>query len=166
MRQIVCAVLVAALAMGFQAHRADFSGTWRLDKNKSDHLPPSFQHVDAYTLDARQSRDTLRVSITLDGSGQHVTFPMMIYTFTGKEVYRADSLRGTQRRSKGSWSKDGQQFTVDSRVEQKLGGIEQKFAEHEVWQFAGTDLLLISVTKKTEDGKGDHSERRYFRRVP
>jgi hypothetical protein len=165
MKSIALIGLTAALFLGFQSHRTDFSGTWRLDKNKSDHLPPSFQHVDAYTLDARQSKDTLKVSITLEGSGQHVTFPLSFYTFTGKEVYRVDSLRGTKRRSKGSWSKDGQQFTVESRVEQKLGDAEQKFTEHEVWQLAGPDLLRISLTKKTGDGKGDHSERRYFRRV-
>src|SRR5438876_1069780 len=118
------AAAVAVLALGFQAGRTDFSGTWKLDKNKSEHLPPSFQHVDAYTLEARQWKDTLQVTVTLDGGGQHVTFPLTLYTFNGKEVFRLDSLRGTKRWSRGAWSSDGSQFIVDSRVEQKMRGQE------------------------------------------
>ena len=115
-------LLVAPLFLQFQHNRGNFAGLWELDLKKSANLPPSFTSVDSYVLDIRQSGDSLTVIAEMKGNGQTVPFPPYVYVLDGKEAYRRDSLRGSERWSSARWAAGGRSVVMDTRVSLQVPG--------------------------------------------
>ncbi len=165
MRVIILVSVIALSSLGFQSNHADFSGNWKLDKKKSSHLPSSFDGVDSYVMNIRQTTDSMITTVDMVGSGQHVTFPLTAYTFSGNEVFREDTLRGSKRWSKSTWETTGRKFIVESRVKLKKGSGEQEYSERAVWQLKDSKTIQLSITQHYVQGDSTHSDRRIFHRV-
>ena len=165
MKRIFFVLVIGLCITAFQNRRADFSGEWKLDLKKSKDLPASFKSVDSYTMGITQSVDSMIERREMKGAGQTVSFPPTIYKFDGSEVYREDSLRGSKRWIKSSWTTTGQKMIVTSKVvlHQRTG--EQRFVETDVWQFGKRNTLLLLMTQKFEPNDSTHSEQRIFHRM-
>ncbi len=160
---IICLALVF---VGFQSPKVDFTGKWKLDFKRSKNLPESFRNVDSYVLDIDQSSDSMTVHATMHGMGQAVDFPPSVYRFDTTEVFREDTLRGSKRWTKASWTTIGQKLIVTSRVEQHQPGKPvQKYIETDVWQYGMKRALLVTVTQTFEGSDSTHSEQRAYTRM-
>ncbi len=162
----VVGVCWCVVVMGFQSETADFSGKWKLDFQKSRDLPESFRNVDSYVLDISQAGDSMTVNTTVRGDGQTISFPTTTYKFNGEEVVREDTLRGSKRWIKASWTTTGQKLIVTSRVEQRRqDGANQKYTETDVWQYGMKHSLLIISTRTYDGSDSTQSERRVYTRM-
>ena len=157
-------VLIGAIIVfcSFQSRRSDFSGTWKLDLRQSVNLPESFKGVEAYSMDVRQTSDSVIVVISLSGGGQNVKFPQTVYAF---ETYREDTLRGSKRWIKCIWETTGKKMVVTNNVRQKKDQAEVEYTQKDVWQLNDLNTVQISMTQSFATGDSTHSERRIFHRV-
>jgi hypothetical protein len=161
--------LIVTIAAGFflmvapQGNR-DFSGMWNLDVKKSVNLPPSFAQVESYTMNIRQTPDSMIVVIGLVGSGQSVTFPVTNYLFSGKEVFRDDTLRHSKRWTTCEWAPGGKSLIVASRVEQGTGEKKKEYNERDEWQMTDSTTFQMTVTQKFVRGDSTRNELRVFHR--
>ena len=163
-RLIIFALLIFTLG-GFQSKRSDFSGSWKLDLEKSVDLPATFKNVEAYSMDVRQTADSMVVVVGLSGSGQSVKFPPTMYAFDTSEVYREDTLRGSKRWSKCAWETTGKKMIVTSKVRQKKASGELVYTQKDVWQLNDLKTMQIVITQSFAKGDSVHSERRIFHLV-
>jgi hypothetical protein len=143
----------------------DFSGHWKLDTSKSVNLPSSFAQVESYTMNVRQTVDSMIIVVELSGGGQHVTFPVTTYAFGGAEVFREDTVRQSRRWTTCSWSSNGKNLLVSSRVEQGAGEKKKEYVQHDSWNLGGPGTLRILVTQKFTRGDSTRNEQRVFHRM-
>ncbi len=151
--------------MMFPPAHQDFSGNWKLDVKKSVNLPSSFAQVELYTMNIRQTADSMIIVISLTGSGQSVVFPMTNYLFNGAEVFREDSIRQSKRWVTCAWADDGKQLVVTSRVEQGLGEKKKEYTQRDEWKMPDPSTFQISVMQKFAHSDSTRSESRIFRRM-
>ena len=160
-------IAVAVALFGFLQHpdKANFAGRWNLDLKESKNLPRSFAQVESYVLDVRQTKDSLVVVIELTGGGQSVKFPVTNYLFDSSESFREDTLRHSKRWTRSSWSADGQQLTVTSRVEQGMGEKKTEYTERDGWKMNDPDKFTIDVFQKYNIQDSTRTEQRIFHRA-
>ncbi len=166
MKRAVFLIVTVPMLAFMQSKKPDVTGHWMLDLKKSVNLPASFTYVDSYTFDVAMSHDTLTVNAGLEGNGQTVAFPPFVYVLDGKEVYRKDTLRESERWSTGRWSKDGRNILVDTRIALSPAGrppvgIMQK----DVWTLVDPKTLEISTEQKFDGTDSVRTERRIYRRA-
>lgn len=165
MKRLAIFVGTIIVLTGFQSKRSDFSGAWKIDLKQSLNLPESFRHVDTYSMDVRQTADSMFVAVGLSGSGQNVMFPQTAYAFDSSEIYREDTLRGSRRWSKCVWATTGKKMIVMTRVKQKKGQAGSEYTQKDVWQMNDRNTVQITITQSFIQGDSIRSERRIFHRV-
>jgi hypothetical protein len=164
-------LLIAPLFLNFQARRGDFAGSWELDLKKSVNLPASFKNVESFILEIRQKGDSLTVLANMRGKGadgkvQNVPFPPFIYVMDGKEGYRKDSIRGSERWMSAHWGSDGKSVVMDTRARViQAGRPPTEFSQHDVWKKVGDSTLDIAITQKTTGSDSVRTERRIYRKL-
>ena len=163
--KIIAAVAAAVILAMFPPHVKDFSGHWRLDIKKSTNLPPSFKDVESYTMDVRQTPDSMIVVVGLAGGGQNVKFPVTNYLFNGAEVFREDTLRMSKRWIKSSWSPDNSALIVTSRVEQGTGDKKKEYTQRDEWKMTGASSFEITIAQTFAHPDSTHNERRVFHKM-
>jgi hypothetical protein len=169
MKGIWWVIMVAPLLVQFQGQvqgkRADFEGKWALDLKKSVNLPPQFSKVESYVIDIDQSGDSMTVLATMKGDGQTVPFPPFVYVVNGKETYRKDSLRGSERWMTAKWGKDGKSVVMDTRVRMQVPGKPpMEFSQHDEWLYGDTATINVAITQKMSGNDSTRSEKRIFRK--
>ncbi len=163
MKRILCSLCVMALTLGFHsaAAKVDFSGTWVMDKIRSEGVPPDMEQ----TMTVAQREDTLNVEtkVVTDQGDQTVS---AIYTLNGKEMEYAPKRQGTEGKGKRTvkWTPDGNGFEV--REEEQFaspgGEITLEFARK--WQMlADGKTLVIELDVKGTNGP-QHSKRTFVRK--
>jgi hypothetical protein len=140
----------------------NFSGLWELDAKKSKNLPKSFEQVESYTMDVRQTPDSMFLNIGLKGGSQNVTFPLTVYLLNGKEVFREDTLRLSKRWMTCSWASNGSALVVSTRVELGSGDKKKEFTQRDEWRLKDASTFEISLTQKFANSDSTHSELRVF----
>jgi hypothetical protein len=106
---VVCFVLTLNVSTGMAMQKPDFSGTWTLDKSRSEGIPPSLEQtvkvvqsgdrIDVETKSVSdQGEQTINSSYTLDGKEAEVTLPGPMPGLTAKGKQTA------------KWSTDGNGF--------------------------------------------------------
>ncbi len=165
MKRAVFLIVTVPMLAFMQSKNPDVTGHWMLDLKKSVNLPASFTHVDSYTFDVAMSHDTLTVNAGLEGNGQTVAFPPFVYVLDGKEVYRKDTLRESERWSTGRWSKDGRNILVDTRIALSPAGRPPvRIMQKDVWTLVDPKTLEISTEQKFDRTDSIRTERRIYRR--
>jgi hypothetical protein len=165
MKRLIFFLMLSIGFTGFQNHRSDFSGKWKLDMKKSKDLPASFKSVDSYKIDITQLPDSMVLHTEMVGAGQTVNFPPTVYKFDSSEVFREDTLRGSKRWIRSAWTTTAYKLIVTSKVVQNQKGKEQRYTQTDVWQFGKRNTLLLLITQKFEKNDSTHSEQRVFHRV-
>jgi hypothetical protein len=156
-------LFVMAMALGFSsaAAKVDFSGTWVMDKTRSEGVPPDMEQ----TMTVAQSGDTLNVEtkVVTDQGDQAVS---AIYNLNGKEMEYALKRQGAEGKGKrtAKWTPDGNGFEV-TEEEQFIslsGEVTLEFARK--WQMlADGKTLIIELDVKGPNGP-QHSKRTFVRK--
>lgn len=165
MKRLWWILVLSPLFLYFQAKHGNFGGSWELDLKKSVNLPAAFKSVDSYVIAIVQKNDSMTVTATMKGNGQTVPLPPFVYLLNGKENYRKDSLRGSERWMTAHWGKDGKSVIMDTRVSMKQGDkTVVDFSQHDEWNMTGT-TLDVSITQKMKGTDSVRTERRVFRKL-
>jgi hypothetical protein len=165
MKRIWWVILVTPLFLQFQGKHAEFKGTWALDLKKSVNLPPQFATVESYVIDIAQSGDSMTVVATMKGNGQTVPFPPFVYVVNGKETYRKDTLRGSERWMTAKWGKDGKSVMMDTKVKMSAPGKPpMEFSQHDEWKYGDATTINVAITQKMSGVDSTRTEQRIFRK--
>jgi hypothetical protein len=138
MKQLLCTlfVITAAANVGVAADKPDFSGTWKLDLEKSAFGPMPPPASLTRTIDRKGPDITVQQAMT--GPDMNVTLK---YSTDGKET--ANSFMGTDFKSKAAW--EGKALVIHNVVD--AGGTEVKSTDKWTLSDDGktfTDVLSIS----------------------
>ncbi len=106
---IVAMVLALSLVAAYA--KANFSGTWMLDKSHSEGLPPDLKDQ---TLTVVQTDDKISIDITIVRDGGE-TKQSDTYILSGKEVeFKPQAIMGIEGKGKrtAQWAADGNSIDV------------------------------------------------------
>ena len=149
---IATTVVVIALCLGAASAKADFSGTWILDKSNSEGLPPGMDQ----SMTVVQTGDKLLLETKLiTPEGERVVSDM--YMLDGKEAeFTPKTPNGQAGKGKrtAKWSADGNGIEVseNSTFESPEGSVNVQMTR--VWTLS-TDgkTLKIDITADGPNGK-------------
>jgi len=149
---IATTVVVIALCMGAASAKADFSGTWILDKSNSEGLPPGMDQ----SMTVVQTGDKLLLETKLiTPEGERVVSDM--YMLDGKEAeFTPKTPNGQAGKGKrtAKWSADGNGIDVseNSTFESPEGSVNVQMTR--VWTLAADGKTLkIEITADGPNGK-------------
>lgn len=107
--------LVFAFALVGAAAKANFSGTWTLDKSKSEGLPPSIKDQ-VMTIKQEGDKLTIDSKLTLEQGEQVVND---VYTLDGKPAdFTGRGMGGAEGKGKrtAKWAADGNGIDVSEEI--------------------------------------------------
>src|ERR1044071_1409801 len=149
------------LSLAVAAAKADFGGTWTMDKARSEGVPPDMEQ----SMTVTQKDDTLNVEtkIVTDQGDQSVTGS---YELNGKEVEYTPTRGGAQGRGKraAKWAADGNGFEVaeEERFDSPNGEVVLQFSRKWVL-LADGKTLTIELDVKGPNGP-QHSKRTFVKK--
>lgn len=158
MRRIFFSIaILAALALNFSASalvKADFSGSWALDKSRSTGLPPGMDQ----TMTVAQNGDSVKIETTLKGEQGEQIVPDS-YILDGKEK---DIERGNAKGKRTSkWTADGNGFEVTERVtaDTPEGAVEIQATRK--WTLSA-DGKTLTIDMTAKGPQGEQQSKRIF----
>lgn len=161
-KTILAILAVALFAIGANAfyNKADFSGTWKLDKGKSEGLPPMMKDQ---TLVIKQTEDRIEVEIkTSTEMGEQTASDS--YIFNGKENDIKIAMPGgaeAKGKRTSKWSSDANVFESAEEVTIELPDGAMKTKVTRTWQLsADGKTLTIDQTQMTP--RGERKMKRVF----
>ena len=159
----VCGMIAVtwALGLGTASAKADFGGTWTMDKARSEGVPPDMEQLMTVT----QKDDTLNVEtkIVTDQGDQTVTGA---YELNGKEVEYTPTRGGAQGRGKrtAKWAADGNGFEVTEEERFDSPNSEVVFQSSRKWvMLADGKTLTIELDVKGPNGP-PHMKRTFVKK--
>lgn len=178
MRRLVVSIVSALLFASLAQAKPDFSGTWILDKAKSDSPKSggrSSRGNDAKTADPNgsaaagsiedtaegaevklvieQTGDSLKVTRSV-GSGEQSRSSTFTLDLSGKEI-ADEGQRGGKFSSKSNW--EGESLVLTSTRTRKNRDKEIKIESKQVWSLsADAKILTIAVVRKGPRGEKSH----------
>ncbi len=148
---ITMAFLILPLTVNGQGSKANFSGTWAINAEKSNFgTPPGGgggrQRMGGGNLVVKQDANLLTVERTrTNQNGESNTFSSK-YTLDGKESVNSTG-RG-ESKSVASWSPDGKSITI--KTTRTFNSNTRTSTE--VWSLSAPNALTISSTSPGRDG--------------
>jgi len=148
MKQLTtCVVVTLVLAIAASAAlKSDFSGTWVLDKSKSQGLPPNLKEQ---TLTIKQTGDQVEVQTKLVMNEGPEQLSSTTYMLNGHEVeFETKGPDGAQVKGKriAAWSADGN--TIEIKETLPFGGPNGTGTTQTErrWSLANDKTLIIAVS--------------------
>jgi hypothetical protein len=164
MRSLLVLNVLAAMtlcAVAAAAAKADFSGTWVMDKGRSEGVPPDMEQ----TMTVTQNGDTLNVEtkVVTDQGDQTVAGA---YTFNGQEMAYTPKRGGAEGKGKrtAKWTADGNGFEVaeEEKFDSPNGEVTFQFTRK--WQMLPDGkTLTIELEVKGPNGP-QHSKRTFVKK--
>ena len=155
----VCSFLAAAAVMAVD--KANFTGTWVMDRSRSEGVPPDMEQ----TMTVTQNGDTVNqeTKVVTDQGDQSVAAS---YVLDGKEVeYPVKRAIGEGKGKRtAKWATDGNGFEIreEENVETPNGLVVLKFARK--WAIApDAKTLTIELDIDTPNGK-QHTKRTFIKK--
>jgi hypothetical protein len=145
---LFCALVIGAWAAG--ASPANFSGTWVLDKAKSEGLTGPMSSIDI-TMVVTQDAKQLTTELTYSGGPREIPPQKVTYNLDGSET-TSESPRG-KATLKAKWSSDGSALDLSSVRVANMQGNEVTITTQDHWQLAEGGKVL-KVHRKTESPRG------------
>jgi hypothetical protein len=150
--------VVLMLSVGLVAAKADFSGTWVMDKSRSEGVPPDMEQ----TMTVTQSEDTLNVEtkVVTDQGDQTITG---VYTFNGREMEYTPKRMGVEGKGKrtAKWAADGNGFEVNEEEKFDAPGGEVTFQFTRKWLLL-PDGKTLSIELDVKGLNGPQHSKRTF----
>ena len=134
------------------SQNADFSGTWSLNKNKSQSGEGGARGGAAVKLAIEQEGNNLSIDRTnLRRSGEEFTVSEK-YTLDGKEC--ENTLFRRTKKSTATWSGDGKSLTISSTMVFEREGQQMEINTTEIFTLANSgSSLSINYTAKSARGE-------------
>jgi hypothetical protein len=156
----VAAKVTAKVVAGVDA-KADFSGTWVMDRSRSEGVPPDMEQ----TMKITQADDTLGVEtkVVTDQGDQTINAS---YTLNGKETAYTPKRGGVEGKGRRTvkWTSDGNGFeaTEEEKFDSPSGEVTFQFTRR--WQMLpdGRSLIIELEVKGTNGPQ--HSKRMFVKR--
>jgi hypothetical protein len=151
-------ILLYALNSFATAAKADFSGSWTMDKSRTEGLPPDVEQ----TMTIKQTGDTLDIvtKVTADQGDQTVP---VTYVLDGKEVEYKTTRQGLEGKGKrtAKWAGDGNGFEVNEEetLDGPMGTVTVQFARKWTMQEDGKTLV---ITMDIKGPNGSQTVKRTF----
>jgi hypothetical protein len=162
MRHIIASVLFMALCITTASAKADFSGTWILDKGNTEGLPPGMDQ----TMTVLQTGNKLSLETKLiTQEGEHVVSDS--YTIDGKEAeFTPKAPNGQTGKGKrtANWTADGNGIEINenSTFDGSEGAVNIQMTRTWVLSADGK-TLKIDITAEGPNGK-QHVKRTFIRK--
>jgi hypothetical protein len=136
------------------ADKPNFSGTWKLDKEKSTNLPRLFEAVDEYFLLVNQTgENSITFSTRFTGRGQTISNEAETFPTDGSAVEKEDR-RGVKTRRTVRFDTEKPRLLVET--ERRFTGEIQmaNTNDNEVWELSDEGkTLTVTITPKAEGGQ-------------
>ena len=148
------AFLMTPFYTGAQTSKANFTGAWVLNAEKSDMGEPSqggSQRMGGASLDVTQDANLLSVVRKRTGQDGQPVITTTKYTLDGKESINT-SQRG-ESKSVASWSDDGKLLTIITKRTIERDGQTMDLTSIEVWSLLNTTTLTIGSKMNTPNGE-------------
>lgn len=160
---VITAFLSMPLALNAQANKADFTGSWIFNAEKSNlGQPPQGQPqgqpqgprgggMGGGNFTARQEANLLtveRTRTTPDGQSTTVTSK---YTLDGK--VSVNSTGRGESKSVATWSADGKSLTIVTTRSFERDGQTTEIKSTEVWSLSAPNTLSVLTTMNTPNGE-------------
>lgn len=155
-RSLIVFSLFCALMIGFwsvSAAPTDFSGTWSLDKAKSEGLQGRMANVDQ-TWAVTQDAKTLNVEVSFSGGEQQMPSQKRTYNLDGSptEMQMGGQMPG-KATLKAKWMSDGKVLELSSERTANVQGNDVKITTTEHWELAdGGKTLKVHRVSETPRG--------------
>ncbi|MEK6320623.1 MAG: hypothetical protein AABN33_02955 [Acidobacteriota bacterium] len=156
-RSLVFLSLCCVLMVGFwsvSAAPTDFSGTWSLDKAKSEGLQGRMANVDQ-TWVVTQDAKTLTVDKSFSGSEQPMPSQKSTYNLDGSETSMEMTGRMPGKAAlKAKWQGDGKILELSSVLKTNVQGNDVTITATEHWELAdGGKTLKVHREQESPQGK-------------
>ena len=159
----IFAITIFAFGANAFSTKADFSGTWILDKTKSEGLPPGMDE----TMTVKQTEDTIETEIKAAGEQGESTYKD-IFILNGKEVEFTPALMGgpggpkPKGKRTSKWTEDGNGFNAaeEITVEAPDGG-QMTIKANRRWRLS-PDGKTLTVEMSQETRRGLRTWKRVF----
>lgn len=144
------AALFMSLTFAASAAKIDLSGTWALDKTKSEGLPPSMDQL--MTVTQKDDKITVETKFTTDKGEQTISDS---YTIDGKETEYTPKVPSNVTNAKGKrttkWTTDGFEVLETITGDTPTGAVTVQTTRK--WSLsADGKTLKIDLTQKLPDG--------------
>jgi hypothetical protein len=169
---LIALLLAGALAANAAAP-TNFSGTWVLDKSKSE-LPPQLQNVESYALTVTQDAQQLTINTTITG-GQGMGGPggggggraggmmsSLTYKLDGTEsTVEAGGGRPGSVTLKATWKNDGKTLSLMNVRKLNFQGNDVTITTTEQWELS-SDGKTLTIHRTTESPRGTQTSTLVF----
>ena len=151
----LCVSVLVATAMS--AAPADFSGTWELDKSKSEMAPAGQQgSPDSITWKISQAKDTITIESRQVVGGQDRPATALTYKLDGSETTGEMPGRGGQMQKvslKAKWQGDGKILELTRVRTMNMQGQDITVTNTEHLELDGGKVLKAHSVAETPQGK-------------
>ena len=153
------AMLALSLSLAFAAARVNFTGTWVMDKNRSEGIPSGAEQ----TMTLTQSEEKLILDNRIKTEGGNITVNNT-FIINGKEVEFTQKINDQEFKGKrtSKWLADGSGFESSEEVTREAGDgtqITQQITRK--WVMA-TDGKTFTVEMNVKRPNGTQQTRRVF----
>ncbi|HEV7398358.1 MAG TPA: hypothetical protein VGN86_17735 [Pyrinomonadaceae bacterium] len=162
MKRVVSALFCLSLAAAVMAAgKANFTGTWAMDKSRSEGVPPDMEQ----TMTVTQNGDTINqeTKVITDQGDQSIA---TTYVLDGKETeYPVKRQIGDGKGKRtAKWTADGNGFEVteEESVDTQNGPVTLKFMRRWVMAADGS-TLIIELDVDSPNGK-QHTKRTFVKK--
>lgn len=135
--------------------KADFSGTWTLNEEKSNLGEGRRVRFGRGDFVATQEANLLTVERTRTNREGETTTSTITYSLDGKE--KVNATERSERKSTANWSADGKTLTIVTVS--SFNGNERTSTE--VWSLTNTNTLSITSTREGRNGEEIKTTRVY-----
>lgn len=152
---VMLAFLCMPLALNAQGSKADFSGKWAFNAEKSE-LGQQGQGggrmgMGGGDFTATQAASLLTVERTRQGRDGQAMTTTSKYTLDGKES--VNTMGMGESKSTATWSADGKSLTIVTKMSFERDGQSMEFTTTEVWTLASPASLTVATTRNTPNGE-------------
>ena len=153
------AMLALNLSLVLAATKANFNGTWVMDKSRSEGLAPDVEQ----TMILKQSEDKLTVENRITGGGNDLTVSDT-YILNGKEVEFSQKVNDQESKGKrtSKWLEDGSGFESSEELIRQVGdGTQITQQVTRKWVMAA-DGKMFTVEMNVKGPNGMRQTKRVF----
>ncbi|HKS28085.1 MAG TPA: hypothetical protein VJS44_09710 [Pyrinomonadaceae bacterium] len=156
-------LMLLMMSVAASAQKADFSGTWVMDRARSEGVPPGMEQ----TMTVKQSGDQLEIEMKITGGPQGSEEIKDQFTLDGKEAdYKPTVMKGVEvvkSKRAPKWSADGKGLDIleDTTVDGPDGMVNIKVTRH--WQLSD-DGKSLTVDIAIDGPRGVRRQKRVYSR--
>lgn len=150
----VILMMMVPAVINAQTGKADFSGDWTLNAEKSTQPQGGMgggARMGGGNFVATQDGNVLTVVRSRTGQDGTQSTTTMKYTLDGKESINA-SPRGDSK-SIAKWSADGKSLTIETSRTMEMNGESMTMKSSEVWSLSDPKTLAVNTTREGMNGE-------------